>query len=356
MGLKATFKLIAAFLFRWIHYPVEPGLCIFGTPNEDSPVLLTGNFVLTVRRVSKYLKGQDCYLLVAPSKGINVWCAASAGDFNAHSVISVIKTSGINDLVKHRTLIAPQLAAPGIDPKKVRQETGWRIKFGPVYAKDIPQYLKAGLKKTKEMQLVEFPLRARLEMATMYFVTLAVVLTLPLVVFFSDLYRPLIVLAGIITYGMYILFPYVPSRSGFVKAGFSAVVSLGAIVGLSLWKTGDLFAYRHLLLMAIIAIVAVGFDFDGTTPINKSGLGAFFYKRGHEKMPFLTGSYALNPYGEIQLNEDTCTGCTLCYQVCPRGVYEMEPEAHKTRLVHPGACVNCNACVRQCPEACLAII
>ncbi|MFX0197212.1 MAG: copper oxidase, partial [Candidatus Hodarchaeota archaeon] len=113
---------------------------------------MTANFVLTLKRLSKYLKGLDCYLLVAPTKGINVWCAAGGGDFTAHSVISAIKTSNINKHVKHRTLIAPQLSAPGIDLKKVQQEVGWHIKFGPVYAKDIPQYIKTGFKKTKKMQ------------------------------------------------------------------------------------------------------------------------------------------------------------------------------------------------------------
>lgn len=284
-----------------------------------------------------------------------MWCAAGGGDFTAHSVISAIKTSNINKRVKHRTLIAPQLSAPGIDPKKVQQEVGWHIKFGPVYAKDIPQYIKTGFKKTKKMQIVEFPLLARLEMATMYFVTLVVVLTLPLVLFFSEFYLSLITVTGITVFGMYIAFPFLPSKSGFVKAGISAVICLATIVGLSLWKTSEPFAYRHLLIIAILAVVAVGFDFNGTSPTYKSDLGAFFYRRGHEKMPFLTGSYQLNPYGEIQINEEACSGCTMCYQVCPRGIFEMDPETQKARLIHTCNCINCNACVNQCPEKCLAI-
>ena len=111
---------------------------------------MTCNYDLTVNRVSKYLRGLDCYLLVAPSKGINVWCASCGGDFNEFSVISAIKTSGINGKVKHRVLIAPQLSAPGIDVKKVKEETGWTIRFGPVYAKDIPKYIRNGFKKTEK--------------------------------------------------------------------------------------------------------------------------------------------------------------------------------------------------------------
>ncbi len=340
MGLKAVLKIVAAFVFRWFDFPVKPGLLIFGKPTEDSPVLVTGNFVLTVKRVAKYLKGQDCYLLVAPTKGRNVWCGASVGEFSAHSVISVLKTSGISDRVTHRTLIAPQLSAPGIDPKIVKQETGWRIKFGPVYAKDIPQYLKAGMKKTKEMQLVDFPLRVRLEMATSYFVTMTLVLTLPLLVFFSDLYLSAIIWVSILAYGMFAAFPYLPSRSGFVKAILSAGISLLAIVGLSLWTTGEPFTFSHLLIMTILAATVVGVDFNGMSPTDKGELAALFNKHS---------------YGAIQINEEACSGCTMCDQVCPRGVFQMDRESHKAQLLHPGKCVNCHACVQQCPEHCLTI-
>ena len=138
--MKYTLKLVIVFLFRWFYFPVEPGLHVFGTPDEDSPVFITCNFILTLKRLSKYLKNLNCYLLVASTKGINVWCAAAGDVFTAHSVISAIKTSKISEKVTHQTVIAPQLSAPGIDTKKVLEETGWKLKFGPVYAKDIPQF------------------------------------------------------------------------------------------------------------------------------------------------------------------------------------------------------------------------
>lgn len=341
MGLKSAIKLITALIFRWFRFPVEPGMRIFGTPNENSPVFLTCNFILTLKRLSKYLENQDCYLLVAPTKGINVWCAATGDEFTDHSVISIIKTSDISNLVKHRTLIVPQLSAAGIDPKKVQQETGWHIKFGPVYAKDIPQYIKTGFKKTKEMQQANFPLLARLEMATSYFITLSVIFTLPLFVFFSKFYLSSIIWMGIIVYGMYILFPYLPSRSGFGKAFFFTIIGIMPIIILSLSATGTPFAFIHLLVMTIFVTVAVAIDFNGTSTTHKSDLGSFLYKYGR---------------GEIHYNKDACSGCTLCFQVCPRGVFDMDHTIHKAQLIHPEDCINCTACVHRCPEQCLTIV
>ena len=125
MIIKEAMRTIFGTLFRWLPLSVKPGLRVFGHPDENSPVFVTANFHLTLKRVSKHLKNLDCYLLVAPTRGINVWCAAVGGDFTAHSVISVIKTSGISEKVTHRRLILPQLSAPGVDTEFVKEETGW---------------------------------------------------------------------------------------------------------------------------------------------------------------------------------------------------------------------------------------
>ena len=102
MPKNESIRAMLAFFFRLFPIRARTGLRIFGIPDEQSPVFVTTNYVLTVKRVSNYLKNLDCYLLVASSNGINVWCAAESGDFNTQSVISVIKTSGISERVRHR--------------------------------------------------------------------------------------------------------------------------------------------------------------------------------------------------------------------------------------------------------------
>ncbi len=125
-------------LLRFIPIPCRTGVIKIGNPGRDSPVLLTCNYWLTVERVKKAIRGIDCYLLVANSRGINVWCASAGGHLTNHSVISILKTSGIEELVGHRNIILPQLAASGIEAKVIKEKTGWNVIWGPVYAHDIP--------------------------------------------------------------------------------------------------------------------------------------------------------------------------------------------------------------------------
>ena len=87
---------------RFVPWPTEPGLRPVGKPGPLSPVLVTCNYDLTVRRVLRALRGQDVWLVVAPSGGINVWCAASGGHLSTHQVVTALKTSGIEDRVRHR--------------------------------------------------------------------------------------------------------------------------------------------------------------------------------------------------------------------------------------------------------------
>ena len=47
------------------------------------------------------------------------------------------------------------------------------------------------------------------------------------------------------------------------------------------------------------------------------------------------------------VDEDKCTGCGNCVEIGPSEVYQMEEE--KSNPVHPEECIECWACVTQCP-------
>ena len=94
MNARALPSWIYDTLFRMFPHRAPTGLVRIGKPGPDSPVLVTGNFTLTVRRVVEAADGEDAWLLVANSNGINVWCAAGGGHLTHHDVISVIRTSG----------------------------------------------------------------------------------------------------------------------------------------------------------------------------------------------------------------------------------------------------------------------
>jgi CO dehydrogenase/acetyl-CoA synthase gamma subunit (corrinoid Fe-S protein) len=64
-----------------MYYRVDPGLYAVGSPNTDSPVLVSANYKLSFNTLRSNLDGLDAYILVLDTKGINVWCAAGKGTF-----------------------------------------------------------------------------------------------------------------------------------------------------------------------------------------------------------------------------------------------------------------------------------
>ncbi|MFN2217600.1 MAG: HgcAB-like fusion protein [Anaerolineae bacterium] len=345
-------------VFRMFPFPTKTGLRSIGDPGPDAPVLVTCNFDLTVRRVLRALEGVDCYLLVAQSHGVNVWCASGGGKFNAHSVISVVKTSRIADKVNHRTLILPQFSATGVDITRVEQDAGWRCKFGPAYAVDIPAYIGGGMKKTDEMRRAKFPLRDRLEMAVMWAGLLSVVVIIPVAIVDWRMLPGLLALIWGFSLFLFAFFDqvsrFVPGPVGLVKTlilglvGMAGVVAYGLTVGD--WSIGSLVGWSA----AIVSVALVlGFDLDGTSPLRAGATVAYYALKwpGILKLWALFG-YDLELPFALAVDPEQCSGCQTCVEVCPKGVFEMHllDGRQKSRVVHSEACVQCTACVKQCPE------
>ena len=345
-------------IFRLFPFSTKTGLRTIGNPGRDAPVLVTCNFDLTVRRVVKALKGLDCYLLVAPSHGINVWCAAGGGMFNAHSVTSVVKTSRIAEKVDHRTLILPQFSAPGIDIARVGQQTGWRCKFGPAYATDIPAYIEANLGKTDDMRRARFRLGDRLEMAVMWAGLLSAVAVIPVVIFNWRMLPG--VLAMIWGFALFLfgffdqVSRFVPGPVGLVKTlilglvGAAGVIAYGLAIGD--WSTGSIVGWS----LAILGVALVlGFDLDGTSPLQAGATVAYYAQRwpGILRIWALIG-YDLEMPFTLEVDAEQCRGCRTCVEVCPKGVFELYrlDGRQKARVARMGECEQCTACVKQCPE------
>jgi hypothetical protein len=140
---------------------IEPGLYSMGKPTKESPVFVSSNYTLSFDALRSSLHGNDCYILVLDTKGINVWCAAGKGTFGTDELIYRIEVEGLKDVVNHRTLIVPQLGATGIDSREVRVRCGFKVEFGPVKAADLPEYLKTH-QATQEMRRVRFTLSDRI--------------------------------------------------------------------------------------------------------------------------------------------------------------------------------------------------
>jgi 2-polyprenyl-3-methyl-5-hydroxy-6-metoxy-1,4-benzoquinol methylase len=219
-------------------YPkVRPGLYAVGHPTHDSPVLVTGNFDLTVRRLVRAIDGRlDAWILVADSAGINVWCAAGGGYFTAEKVIAAVKSSHLDDVVNHHALILPQLCANGVDGWRIRKETGWGVHWGPVRAQDIPAYLAEKRKKTDAMRWVRFPLRDRLEMVTVTLGFYALVILVPVFLFWRQSFWPVAASLFGLTYFYAVTLPWIPGRDGLYKSIPLTIIALvGLFVYTAIW-------------------------------------------------------------------------------------------------------------------------
>lgn len=353
-GLREYFLDALQTCLRVFPWPTEPRLIRVGEPGPDGPVLMTCNYGLTVRRVLRALRGVDAYLLVAPTRGINVWCGAAGGYFTAHQVISSIRTTGIGELVNHRRLILPQLAATGVERKLIEERVGWHVVFGPVYAADLPAFLESG-RKSPAMRQVRFPLRDRLEMGVAWAFPSSLVGGAVLVAGWRDLLLPFVLLVWTLALGLFTLFPWLPGKveggsrpsPGWMRylvffdpaARRNLLVWLVFVLGLWGYAYAErAFEYRSLLgwsIGSLLLVLLFSMDMAGSTPLYKSGL--------HE-----------DRFLHVALDAEACRGRAMCQEVCPKNCYVIDTSRHKAVIALPEACVQCGACVVQCPEDALA--
>ncbi|AFM01083.1 MULTISPECIES: mercury methylation corrinoid protein HgcA [Desulfitobacterium] len=151
---------------RWginrMNYKVEAGLYRVGDPNENSPVLVTANYKMSFDSLRKELSGLDTWILVLDTKGINVWCAAGKGTFGTTELLNRLAIVQLDRVISHRTLILPQLGAPGVSAHEITKYSGFKVIYGPVRAKDLKEFIQAGMKATPEMRKVRFSAYDRL--------------------------------------------------------------------------------------------------------------------------------------------------------------------------------------------------
>ncbi len=145
-----------------MRYAVEPGLYAVGSPTEVSPVFVSANYKLSFDHLRRELQGIDGWIMVIDTKGINVWCAAGKGTFGTEEIVRRIDSTRLAEVVSHRRIVLPQLGAPGAAAHEVLHRSSFRVIYGPVRARDIPEFLDAGMKASREMRRVRFNMGDRL--------------------------------------------------------------------------------------------------------------------------------------------------------------------------------------------------
>ena len=351
---RSPIKSLLDFCGRWFPNPVVPGLRIICAPARESPVVVTGNFHLTVRRVESALERQNCYLLVVQSEGINVWCASAGGEMNTHAIITALKTSDIGSLVDHRELILPQLSAPGIDTKLLKKVSGWQGKWGPVYAGSLPEHLANGHTKTEKQCRVRFDLPFRMEMLFamnfllwLFFTAIALAIQPAWAVVMTLIFWG----AGFILYSGYYLLPF---KSGWSKALMLAIAAAAVFGGISGHAAGSPWHYAGWMIFTSLAILSIGFDLKGIVGDQTSEAEAFLHKLGFESFGHLFRSKGIHA-GFITQDKSRCVNCNTCGMVCPAGVYGIAKNKTDIIIVDDSTCLKCNGCVMQCPQKALCL-
>lgn len=266
-----------------INYAIDPGLYALGKPDNQSPVLVTANYKMSFDCLRQALPNRNAWILVLDTKGINVWCAAGKGTFGTQELLRRIETSGLKKVVNHKKIILPQLGAPGVAAHQIKQFTGFKVHYGPVRSADLPAYLDAGLKATKKMRIMTFPLKERAVLIPIELIATVkpfILISIALVIL-AGLLGKAEFQTGVFNNGIFaatalflailggavlnpLLLPYLPGRAFSVKGLIiGLVIALGLIFlrGMDLQSdAGKLEALSWLLIIpAVAAYLAMNF-------------------------------------------------------------------------------------------------
>jgi hypothetical protein len=225
---------------RWgigrTRYSIAPGLYAIGKPDSDSPVLVTANYKMTFDILRRDMHGHNAWLLVLDTKGVNVWCAAGKGTFGTDELIHQLQRSQLDQIVSHRTLILPQLGAPGVAAHKVSKACGFKVIYGPVRSTDLPRFLLNENRATAEMRKVNFDLVDRLVLTPVELVNMRTQILWSLVVLF---------ILGGISPDIFSLSAAWSRGGAAVMTGLIGVLSGAVVVPLLLpWLPGHAFAMK----------------------------------------------------------------------------------------------------------------
>jgi len=121
---------------------VEPGIKVFGQPDENSPLMMTTNFALTYYTVASDIEsaGINCYLIVVDTEGLAVDSSVAGRKLTAEKVAEAIKQVKAEEKVKHRKLIIPGKAARLSG--EIQELSGWEVLVGPRDSSEIPKFLQ----------------------------------------------------------------------------------------------------------------------------------------------------------------------------------------------------------------------
>ena len=279
-------------------YQVAPGIYAVGKPGQSSPVLVTANYKLSFDALRFHLGETAAWLLVIDTRGVNVWCAAGKGTFSSEEIIASVDRFRLGELVAHRELIVPQLAATGVSARLVRQRSGFNVLFGPVRTADLAAYFRHGKECSEPMRTVSFTLaeRAVLIPVELYLLAKPLLATLVLAFFLSGIgpgfFSPgaaldrgtillVATLFGIVGGAVLVplLLPWLPGRQFWIK-GLTPGLLMALLACLLLAPRLDPLEILALSLWIPAASSCLAMNFTGSTPFTSPSGVEYEMRRG----------------------------------------------------------------------------
>jgi NAD-dependent dihydropyrimidine dehydrogenase PreA subunit len=330
------------FLFgRLFPFPTKPGLRKIGNPDKSSPVIVTANFELTVRKVIKTLNHDklDTWLLVANTKGINVWCAAGGDNFSTDTIISVLKSSKIAEFVDHKKLILPQLCASGVNIHSLKKRSGWQGHFGPVEIKHLSAWLASGKPNPPaKHRKVYFPCKDRLVMGINLGFNTSLFAIIPLLIvsyWFPGLWWKsiLMIFAAAVLNCVFVF--QLPGKIGLQK-GLSLGIMAAAVCATFFSLIIPLSPMNLIAWVCWTIIIGtyLGYDTPSWSPLWRTDM-----------KELLLGERNTT----VEVDPQKCISCGLCKNVCPAEVFGRDLIGGKSIVLRMESCQACGACIENCP-------
>jgi len=106
-----------------------------GSPDRDSPLIATSDYLYTVTRVTEALSfaGIDAHLAVVPSEGYCMRLALTLGTFSVEALREIIEKEAPK--LAHRSVILPRQA------RVLALNLRWRTIFGPSRLEELPAFI-----------------------------------------------------------------------------------------------------------------------------------------------------------------------------------------------------------------------
>lgn len=251
------------FLFKKVN-SVKPGLYFTGDEyDKSSPLLVTCNFLSTIILLYRSLRPLNVRLLVINTNGINVWCSSGKGKFSSEEILSKLNMYDRNILTNSQELkiIIPKLSLSGVRLSELKKNKVRPI-IGPIYAKQLKQYLHHPPYKDCVEDAVHFGIKSRLYTVvptvvqfSLYAVLMGLVVFVFNSMFQSGFHWQVIPIAMAISFFYPILFPWLPGKRFAVK-GISLAIVLSVYT---------IYMYMSKIILLPLMLFYIAFIFGTST-------------------------------------------------------------------------------------------